>query len=100
MQELQDENGDVVSRLEKEYFTEAYAAWWAQDDDAGVGEVSFDGPKRMLTERFGESIPPCLLEKKCSVRLIHCRVFRSDRGHRSGGYHQPERAERAKGRGG
>ena len=55
MQELQEENGDVVSRLEKEYFTEAYAAWWAQDDEAG--DVSFDGPKRMLTERFGESTP-------------------------------------------
>jgi hypothetical protein len=52
-QDLQAENvGDVVSRLEKEYFTEAYAAWWAQDEE-GEG-VEFEGPKRMLTERFGE----------------------------------------------
>ncbi|KAH8089079.1 HEC/Ndc80p family-domain-containing protein [Filobasidium floriforme] len=50
-QDLQAENvGDVVSRLEKEYFTEAYAAWWAQDEE-GEG-VEFEGPKRMLTERF------------------------------------------------
>ena len=50
-QELQEEGTDMVSRLEKEYFTEAYAAWWAQDDEA-AGDNSFDGPNRMLEDRF------------------------------------------------
>jgi hypothetical protein len=70
-QDLQAENvGDVVSRLEKEYFTEAYAAWWAQDEE-GEG-VEFEGPKRMLTERFGELFRRVEVResKRCSGLLI------------------------------
>jgi hypothetical protein len=55
-EELQEEGGDIVSRLEKEYFSEAYAAWWSQDDEAG--DNSFEGPNRALVARFGESTGP------------------------------------------
>lgn len=51
-------SGDMIARLEKEYFSEAYAAWWSQDDDdeaengGGPNTNPDDAANRMLVDRF------------------------------------------------